>query len=96
MHLDRTHQWTESDLALLARLIRRKWQASRIAPVFHVTRNAVLGKIHRHEELKRADAETAAEEATGGQMGEAADAEKGQGQQGAGRVKSRRRRNRFT
>lgn len=50
--LDRTHVWTEADLALLARLIRRRWPASRIAPVFHVTRNAVLGKIHRHEDLK--------------------------------------------
>jgi hypothetical protein len=52
MHLDRTHTWTPADLDLLARLIRRRWPASRIAPVFSVTRNAVLGKIHRHDELK--------------------------------------------
>lgn len=46
------HHWTPDELSLMAKLIRRRWPASRMAPVFKVTRSAVLGCVSRNEDLK--------------------------------------------
>lgn len=53
MSLDRTtHAWTPDELDQIAHFIRKQWPARRIASVFSVSRNAVIGAIHRNENLR--------------------------------------------
>lgn len=43
-----TKKWTGDDIDKLAGLLREGLSASKIAPHFGVSRNAIIGKVHRH------------------------------------------------